>query len=385
MRYTLFEWAEAEVSSEAVIIKSTKELKVLSSAVINGGMARANTIVNLKVPLDFDHEATEYFSLKGAQLGVEQGAVCLMTAADVEKAVVKTDSKGEIGIAVIATSDTLNSTDIADGMGCSPGTINTMVIVNRHLTDGCLANAIMSASEAKCKALASMDIRSKFSDRGATGTSSDAILIACPADEEGEGENTLSYAGSATDLGFLIGKNVCDALKGATVELKGPFPHRAFETPPHRPLVERLAERGILVEDMRAAAMELFTPHPGVSNERAGEIFLKCLREAMSDINVSSLVMAAMRMNEDGSRGLLPGLPKEVFDTDPVHLVADEILGISIAIHIAGYYGLFEFYRFDNKKPGLLGRLPPFEDDAIGGLLAGASSRMYSELFKRSD
>lgn len=382
MRYTLFEWAEAEVSSEAVIVNSMKELEVLSSAVINGGLARAKTIVNLRVPLDFDHEPVEHFKVRSAQLGLDQGTICMMTAADVEKVVVKTDSKGDIRIAVVATSDTLNSSDIADGMGCYPGTINTIVIVDRHLTEGCLANAIMSATEAKCKALASLDIRSKFSDKGATGTSSDAILIACPAEDGGKG--TLSYAGSATDLGYLIGRNVFEALRSATVELEGPFPHRAFETPPHRPLEERLAERGIRVEDMLAAAMELYAPHPGVPNERAGEVFLKCLREAMADVNISSLVMAAMRMNEDGFRGLLPGMPKETFDSDPVHLVADEIIGISIALHIAGYYGLFEFYRFDNKKPGLLSRLPPFEDDAIGALIAGASSRMYSELFKGS-
>jgi alpha-ribazole phosphatase CobZ len=94
--------------------------------------------------------------------------------------------------------------------------------------------------------------------------------------------------------------------------------------------------------------------------------------------------MAAFRLNEDGTRGLLPGITKEIFDSDPVLLVADEIIGISIAMQIAGYYGLFEFKRFDDQKPGLLSRLPPFTDDAIGALIAGASSKMYSELFKGS-
>jgi alpha-ribazole phosphatase CobZ len=93
--------------------------------------------------------------------------------------------------------------------------------------------------------------------------------------------------------------------------------------------------------------------------------------------------MAAIRLNEDGASGLIPNMPEATYNSDPVHLVADEMIGTLISMQIAGYYGLFEFYRFDRKKPGILGVLPPFLDDALGALIAGVSSKMYSEVIKR--
>jgi phosphatidylglycerophosphatase A len=55
------------------------------------------------------------------------------------------------------------------------------------------------------------------------------------------------------------------------------------------------------------------------------------------------------------------------------------MLGIQIATYIAGTRALFEFERFDRKKPGILGKLPPFLDDVIGGLISGALVKVCSE------
>ncbi|MGC8937069.1 MAG: alpha-ribazole phosphatase CobZ, partial [Candidatus Methanomethylicaceae archaeon] len=152
---------------------------------------------------------------------------------------------------------------------------------------------------------------------------------------------------------------------------------------PDRPLLRRLEEYGITLKELISTAMKLYVPHPNFSKSEAEKIFERHLLEVLSDINVASLVMAAMRLDDDGRRGLIPGMDSQKFNSDPVDLVADEILGISIAMYIAGYNGLFEFYRFDREKKGILSKLPPFLDDAIGGLLAGISSRMYSEMLKR--
>jgi phosphatidylglycerophosphatase A len=69
-------------------------------------------------------------------------------------------------------------------------------------------------------------------------------------------------------------------------------------------------------------------------------------------------------------------------------LVADELLGMTIANYIAGAKGIFEFIRFDQAKPGILKKLGPIVNDAVGGLIAGVSSNMYtkaiSEASKRS-
>ncbi|HSQ53328.1 MAG TPA: phosphatidylglycerophosphatase A, partial [Acidobacteriota bacterium] len=73
----------------------------------------------------------------------------------------------------------------------------------------------------------------------------------------------------------------------------------------------------------------------------------------------------------------IPLLPVEQFMTRP-GLIVDELLGMTIANYIAGARGIFEFIRFDQVKPGILRKLGPIANDAVGGLIAGVSSRVYS-------
>jgi phosphatidylglycerophosphatase A len=45
---------------------------------------------------------------------------------------------------------------------------------------------------------------------------------------------------------------------------------------------------------------------------------------------------------------------------------------------------MFEFVRFDQAKPGILKKLPPLTNDAIGALVAGASSNVYTRALKNA-
>jgi len=63
--------------------------------------------------------------------------------------------------------------------------------------------------------------------------------------------------------------------------------------------------------------------------------------------------------------------------------VADELLGMTIATYIAGARGIFEFIRFDQTKPGILKKLGPISNDAVGGLVAGVSSNMCTRALSR--
>lgn len=363
----IFKDLKIEVSKEAIVIESEKGFKILSSAPINGGFRFSNKIMNIHIPLEFYKNPFEFLKIKENYV---KDAVCLMTGADVSKASIIEVSKPDLKVLAIVTAGTSNATSITDGGRMELlGTINIIVIINRSMTESCMVNAIATITEAKCKALSSLDLRSKISREQATGTSSDAIVIA----SLNEGA-PLEYAGSATELGWLIASSVERAVREAIISHDGILPNR--------PLLKRLEERGIFLEDLISTAMEMYIPHPSFSQEKAKEIFRKILIEIMNDINVASLVMAALRINEDGRRALIPNLSAEDFEKDVVNLVADEIFGISISMYIAGYNGLFEFYRFDRNKPGILKKLPPFIDDAIGGLLAGTSSKMYSYMLQ---
>ena len=149
-------------------------------------------------------------------------------------------------------------------------------------------------------------------------------------------------------------------------------------------LQEYLEERGVKLGDLVEAALEMFVPHPGVEDrEKATSILKEELRDALTDVNVSCLVVACYRAEEDARAGRIPNLTVERFMGRP-GLVADELLGMTIASYIAGARGVFEFVRFDQKKPGILAKLGPITNDAIGGLIAGCSSNMYSIATRQS-
>ncbi|WP_246302941.1 adenosylcobinamide amidohydrolase [Paenibacillus plantarum] len=86
-----------------------------------------------------------------------------------------------------------------------PGTINTIVVIEGSLTDAAMVNAVITATEAKAAALQALNIT--VNGQIATGTSTDAVLIAAT----GRG-TSFRYAGTATTLGYLIGRTVHDAI-----------------------------------------------------------------------------------------------------------------------------------------------------------------------------
>ncbi len=147
-----------------------------------------------------------------------------------------------------------------------------------------------------------------------------------------------------------------------------------------------LEQKGISKEELIATALELFVPHPGIETpEAAGEIIGKILDNVLRDPNVNSLIIAAFELEKLAGEGKIPGISREAFKKDEVFILADEIIGMAIAEYIGGTKAKFEFVRFDMKKPGILKKLEAFSDDAIGGLLAGASSLMYSKAAEESD
>ena len=148
-------------------------------------------------------------------------------------------------------------------------------------------------------------------------------------------------------------------------------------------LLNYLEKKGITMEDLINTALELFVPHPGLETEKeATEMLREEFLDALSDVNVATLEVACFRAQEDAENGLIPGLSEERFMGRP-GLIADELLGLAIANYLAGVRGIFEFTRFDQAKPGILKKLGPITNDAIGGLVAGVSSNVYTRAFRK--
>ncbi len=144
-----------------------------------------------------------------------------------------------------------------------------------------------------------------------------------------------------------------------------------------RPILKRLEERGIYLEDMVSTALELYVPPvegeagPGEQElERRLEVTIK---KECSDVNVALLLAAALHSDEEEIR---KGRAGKAGEEDAACIVADELIGIDIAEYIGGKKALFNFFYYDTRKPGILSQLDVFMDDAIGGLIAGCMSKM---------
>ncbi|WP_091933775.1 alpha-ribazole phosphatase CobZ [Methanolobus profundi] len=161
-----------------------------------------------------------------------------------------------------------------------------------------------------------------------------------------------------------------DRKKGQSKELEGEIT---------RDIIEILEEEGITVQMLVDAALELYAPHPGIETRELAEAkFLEELDIAISDPNLCLLVYSGVLLENEGQKGRLPNISKSSYEKDLTFIIADEVLGTSIARYISGDKGMFEFVRFDKKKPGILAELGPFMDDIIGGLIGGVSANMYT-------
>jgi alpha-ribazole phosphatase CobZ len=149
-------------------------------------------------------------------------------------------------------------------------------------------------------------------------------------------------------------------------------------------LLKFFEENDITLKDLIDTALEFYVPHPGVeTKEKATAMISEELMDALQDPNIATLEYAAFKIQEDAEAGRIPGVTQEIFRGRP-GLVADELIGIAIATYIAGARGVFEFTRFDQIKPGILKKLGAMTNDAVGGLIAGVSSNMYTRALRNT-
>ncbi|AKB84343.1 alpha-ribazole phosphatase CobZ [Methanococcoides methylutens] len=144
-------------------------------------------------------------------------------------------------------------------------------------------------------------------------------------------------------------------------------------------IIDILEEEGITVDMLVDTALELYAPHPGLETREIAEgRFRRELEIAVSDANLCLLIYSGILLEREGEKGKLPNISRSSYEKDLTFIIADEVIGMSIAKYISGDKGMFEFVRFDKQKPGILSKLGPFMDDIIGGLIGGVSANMYT-------
>jgi iron complex transport system ATP-binding protein len=205
----LLEW-----HSDYISIRPPVPLKTLSSGVIGAGWGWRSAFVNRHVDIhynmdNFEEEAADYFRECGFDLNETVG---MMTAVKMDDAAYRREVQDDVSVFVVATAGVGNAVDVTRPRVSwkerhKPGTINIWVFANGKLSEEAFVQGLMTATEAKAKALADAGIRDPETGTIATGTSTDSMLIA--ATQRGAYQQ---FAGSITPLGIAIGRAVYESV-----------------------------------------------------------------------------------------------------------------------------------------------------------------------------
>jgi alpha-ribazole phosphatase CobZ len=364
------------------VIKLKERMEISASpGVLNIGNVISDTLMIMEVPKRYDrNDPLDHMEEVRKGLGLPDNTVGFMTAAEVEYVTTlkETDFEGMRTSAVVTAGigNRVIAGDIIYDMeerlvrseekeriirSRKPGTINIIAISPAALTEPAKLNAFIMITEAKTAAMRDLGHEE-------TGTTSDAVAIVSPIKGKKE-----QYCGTGTSLGISMARSVRDAVRDSLIK-RGDFPETGT-------FMDQLSKFGITEERMWDAALQIYHPNPEWDTAKLKGMFRSLLMLYSKDINVSSLIQAAIELERLGTKDMICAMPRGMFSTDPVHLIADEILGMQLAQYISGTRGIFEFHRFDRHKPGIIKELGPFMDDIICGLVGGIMSSIYTKLF----
>ncbi|MDR4480995.1 MAG: adenosylcobinamide amidohydrolase [Nitrospira sp.] len=219
------------IAEGTLIIDLGTRMRVLSSAPKGGGLRTTRYILNHQVPADpvqrevsgrlsaqskWEHPAL-YLRRIAEDLGVDADCVGLMTAVPMKQVVTVRDARDGIWVECFATVGVTNAVRAGEPPrreaeqtdGHRAGTINLMLVTNACLAASALVCAVQVATESKTGVLRDHAVPSWTGHPGATGTGTDAVVIACALRGDGP---WADYAGTHTTIGSLIGRVVADCI-----------------------------------------------------------------------------------------------------------------------------------------------------------------------------
>jgi iron complex transport system ATP-binding protein len=212
-----------------LIIELKRLHRVLSSAPRGGGFVRARSILNHQVvPNPVDAQRREMRSttwsdparfLGRLAIGIkaEMPIVGLMTAVPMKQLVKDREEAGGIWIECFCTVGVTNAVKAGEPASHSegvhhydqPGTINIILVTNATLAVPAMVGAVQVATESKTATLIQAGVRSASGLPYATGTGTDAVVVACST----SGTYKVQYSGTHTEIGSMIGRLVTRCIR----------------------------------------------------------------------------------------------------------------------------------------------------------------------------
>jgi iron complex transport system ATP-binding protein len=205
------------VNDERITVTASQPFKVLSSALVGAGFQWATHFVNRHVPKDYrcddaEEEMKQYLRAHAFDV---QRTIGMMTAVCLEDAAYVYRKEETFSLFTIVTAGIGNAVDVAKAWERTKSTqevstINIIVFIDGQLTEAAYVQAMMTATEAKTKALYDEHVLDPETNTMATGTSTDCIAIAAS-----QINTAFDYAGTITPLGKAIGRSVYEATREA--------------------------------------------------------------------------------------------------------------------------------------------------------------------------
>jgi len=222
------------VVQRTLIIDLGGRRRVLSSAPQGGGLRLASHILNHQVeahPAGSGRRSARFpdpahsLSVLASQFGIEADTVGLMTAVPMTQLVTAQASAGRLWVECFGTVGVTNAVragewppqQVRRRTRMTPGTINLILITNANLSSAAMVGAVQVATEAKTGLLRDHAVPSCQGGTAATGTGTDAVVIACRL----RGQSPLhAYSGTHTIIGALIGRVVADCVARGLAKAK---------------------------------------------------------------------------------------------------------------------------------------------------------------------
>ena len=227
MAIALTQYATLEHTSNHVHIEFSKAHQVMSSAVLNGGLVRADHLVNMQVPKESpdngssDNESQnnespeQTLSNYCSNAGWHGTSVGMMTAASMKSFRMAKVTEQGIDIVIVVTSGLSNARRVGDRAeyrmmteeSKEVGTINIVFLTSAKLTEAASVEAVLMITEAKAAALQEAKIMSPISNKIATGTGTDSVAVVC-----GHGSELITYCGKHVVFGEILGRLVMETV-----------------------------------------------------------------------------------------------------------------------------------------------------------------------------
>lgn len=215
-----------EVREQTLVIELDGRKRVLSSAPQAGGFTVASYILNHQVEANplvaagqskvFRHPARCLREL-AVQMGIHAPTVGLMTAVPMTQVVTARALSDGLWVECFATVGITNAVRVGEWppngiqhhQPGKPGTINIILITNGSLSQAAMVGAVQVVTEAKTAVLRDQVVLSSQSGGPATGTGTDAVVIACSLRGQGP---YCAYSGTHTVIGAMIGQVVTSCM-----------------------------------------------------------------------------------------------------------------------------------------------------------------------------